>query len=105
MASPNTEALRLAQARLEPRRRFVVRRSLIPITEKTAGGKERKSFRLRVSLEDQDYALDQVTGAVINPARRMSEADRRALGIRRNGQPRRARHAAVSATPDRKNAA
>jgi hypothetical protein len=103
MASPNTEALRLAQARLEPRRRFVVRRSLIPITEKTTSGKERKAFRLRVSLEDQDYALDQASGAVINPARRMSEADRRALGLRRNGQPRRRGRAPL--TPDRKIAA
>ncbi|SRR5581483_10190067 len=104
MASPNTEALRLAQARLEPRRRFVVRRALIPVVEKNAPKKETPTYRLRVSLEDQAYALDQITGAVINPARRMSEADRRALGIRRNGQTRRPGRA-IATTPDRKIAA
>lgn len=93
MASPNTQALRLAQARLA-RYRFVVKRALIPVDEQTS--------RLRVSVEDPGYALD-ARGNLINTARRMSEADRRALGLRRNGQPRRARRPID--TPDRKTPA
>lgn len=101
MASPNTEALRLEQARLQPYPRFVVRRALIPVKSKD---KDKKSFRLRVTVEDSSYALDD-RGNVINPARRMSEADRRALGLRRNGQPRRAL-VPVPVTPEHgKNAA
>lgn len=106
MASPNTEALRLAQARLEPRRRFVVRRTLIPVSEKNGPKKQTPTYRLRVSIEDSSYGVDG-RGNLVNTARRMSEADRRALGIRRNGQPRRPGRAALlgANTPDRKIAA
>jgi hypothetical protein len=97
MASPNTVRRRLEQAHLKPRERFVIRRALIPV--------DKNSVRLRVTVEDPGYALDG-RGNLVNPARRMTEADRRALGIRRNGQPRRARRALPSAsTPDRKTAA
>lgn len=106
MASPNTEALRLRMARLEPRRRFVIRRAMIPVNVKGKSGKDRPSYRLRVSVEDPSYAIDG-RGNLINPARHMSETDRRALGLSRNGQPRRpGRATALTAdTPDRKTAA
>ena len=103
MASPNTEALRLQLARLEPRRRYVVRRALIPVAEKNGPKKQTPTYRLRVSIEDPNYGVDG-RGNLINPARRMSEADRRALGLRRNGQPRRPGRA-LATTPEGKIAA
>lgn len=96
MASPNMCLMRLRQAHLEPRIEYVVRREFIPVDKKTV--------RVKTTARD-GYLIDKVTGVAINPARRMSEADRRALGIRRNGQPRRARRALASTPDSRKTAA
>lgn len=86
MASPNTEALRLAQAQLDRPPAYLVRRAIVP-TDKKGG------WRLRITAAP-GTVVDRITGEYRNPARHMSEADRRALGLRRNGEPRRRNRAA-----------
>lgn len=96
MASPNMCLIRLKQAHLEPRTEYVVRREFIPV--------DKTSVRVKTTTRD-GYLVNQTAGVAINPARRMSEADRRELGIRRNGQPRRARRALTTTPDNRKTAA
>jgi hypothetical protein len=88
--------IRLRQAHLEPRIEYVVRRELIPVNK--------TSVRVKTTARG-GYLLDKATGVAINPARRMSEADRRTRGIRRNGQPRRAQSPQASTPDSRKSAA
>jgi hypothetical protein len=86
MASPNTLKLREEQSGLTPRPQHLIRRAATPIGKTGL-------FRIRTSAAP-GVEMDH-TGAMRNPARHMTEAERRALGLRRNGEPRRrARQAA-----------
>jgi len=81
MASPNTLRLREAQAGLTPRPQWLIRRAATPLGKTGL-------FRLRTTVAE-GVEFDTRSGVHRNPARAMSEAERRELGISRNGLPRR----------------
>jgi hypothetical protein len=86
MASFNTLELRREMAALQPREQHVIRRALVPV------GKSGR-MRLQTSVAPQAQ-VDARTGVHTNPARALTETQRRELGLRRNGRPRRPAKAA-----------
>lgn len=87
MASPNTIKLRLDQAQLKPTEQWLLKREIVPVG---------KTDRWRTRITQAPHTVvDQATGEHRNPVRHMTEAQRRELGLSRNGRPRRRRRPAA----------